>query len=164
MSAEEVTASALAAIEQQTYSLIVVNYANPDMVGHTGKMAKTIQAVETVDRCLGQLLDGISEAGGMMIVTADHGNAERMTDEQGRPWPAHTSEPVPLILVGEALSEIGRHALQLALAPSGGLVDIAPTILELLSLPQPPEMKGQSLLRFTPVRFSANLCLTQSSC
>lgn len=162
MSAEAVTANTLAAIEKKIYSLIVVNYANPDMVGHTGKMPETIQAVETVDRCLGQLLSGIEKVGGTLIVTADHGNAERMNDEHGRPWPAHTTEPVPLILVREALSDIGQPNLQLTLPPSGRLTDIAPTILELLRLPQPPEMTGQSLLRFTPVRFSANLSLSQA--
>ena len=162
MSAEGVTTTTLAAIEKQIYSLIVVNYANPDMVGHTGKMAETIQAVETVDRCLGQLLEGISQAGGSMIVTADHGNAERMNDEQGRPWPAHTTEPVPLILVRDKRFEIGQYGLQLTLAPTGCLTDIAPTILELLNVPQPTEMKGQSLLRFTPVSFSTNLSLSQA--
>lgn len=146
MSAEKVTEIAIAAIEKRIYSLVVINYANPDMVGHTGQIPATIQAVETVDRCLGQLVESIGKVGGSAIVTADHGNAEYMKDEQGNPWTAHTTNPVPLILVeGEGAKIIG-HGAAPALRSDGRLADIAPTILQILQLPQPPEMTGRSLL------------------
>ena len=146
MSAEAVTDVVTAAIQKRIYSLVVINYANPDMVGHTGQIPAAIQAVETVDRCLGRLLESVSQVGGTAIVTADHGNAEYMRDEQGNPWTAHTTNPVPLILIeGEGAKIPGRGA-DVALRSDGRLCDIAPTILEILQLPQPPEMTGQSLL------------------
>jgi len=151
MSAAEVTQNVIAAVEKQTYSLIVVNYANPDMVGHTGKMDAAIQAVETVDYCLGQVLESISKAGGTAIIIADHGNVERMEDEQGNPWTAHTTNPVPFILVeGEGL-KIPGHGTAITLREDGCLADVAPTILEILQLPQPDEMTGRSMIK--PVEF-----------
>jgi 2,3-bisphosphoglycerate-independent phosphoglycerate mutase len=151
MSAVEVTDVVTRAIEKRIYSLVVINYANTDMVGHTGNMEACIQAVETVDRCLGRLLESINKAGGIALITADHGNAEYMWDEAGNPWTAHTTNPVPFILVeGEGI-KIPGHGTEVALRDDGCLADIAPTILEILKLPQPPEMTGRSLLQ--PVEF-----------
>lgn len=146
MSANAVTEVAIAAISKSIYSLVVINYANPDMVGHTGKMDATVQAVETVDSCLARLLQGISKVGGTAIITADHGNAEYMLDEEGNPWTAHTTNPVPLILVEGEGAKIPGHGTNVVLRSDGKLADIAPTILEILQLPQPPEMTGRSLL------------------
>lgn len=163
MSAVEVTDVVIAAIEKRIYSLIVINYANTDMVGHTGNMEASIKAVETVDRCMGRLIEAINKAGGTALITADHGNAECMWDEAGNPWTAHTTNPVPFILVeGEGL-KIPGYGTDVALRDDGRLADIAPTILEILKLPQPPEMTGRSLLQpveldvrpnRTPVRVS----------
>ncbi|MCX7596269.1 MAG: 2,3-bisphosphoglycerate-independent phosphoglycerate mutase, partial [Fischerella sp.] len=149
MSAPAVTDVAVAAIEKRIYSLVVINYANPDMVGHTGKMEATIQAIETVDSCLARLLASVSKAGGTAIITADHGNAEQMIDEKGNPWTAHTTNPVPLIVVEGEQAKIPGHGGNVALRNDGKLADIAPTILEILQLPQPPEMTGRSLLQPT---------------
>lgn len=163
MSAQAVTDVAIRAIEKQIYSLVVINYANPDMVGHTGKMEATVQALETVDTCLGGLIESINKAGGTAIIIADHGNAEYMWDEQGNPWTAHTTNPVPFILVeGEGL-KIAGHGAEVNLRNDGRLADVAPTILEILKLPQPAEMTGQSMIvpaqlqvkpNRTPVRVS----------
>jgi 2,3-bisphosphoglycerate-independent phosphoglycerate mutase len=146
MSAEAVTDGVIAAIEKHIYSLVVINYANPDMVGHTGKIEPTIKALETVDRCMGRLLESINKAGGTAIIIADHGNAESMLDDEGNPWTAHTTNPVPFILVeGEGL-KIPGYGTDVALRTDGRLADIAPTILDLLKLPQPPEMTGVSMI------------------
>lgn len=163
MSAAEVTDVAVRAIEKRIYSLVVINYANTDMVGHTGNIEASVQAVETVDRCLGRLIESINKAGGTALITADHGNAEYMRDEAGNPWTAHTTNPVPFILVeGEGL-KIPGYGTEVALSSDGRLADLAPTILEILKLPQPPEMTGHSLLQpielevrpnRTPVRVS----------
>lgn len=147
MSAEAVTDVAIAAIQKGIYSLVVINYANPDMVGHTGQIQATITAIETVDRCLGRLIDSIGKAGGTTIITADHGNAEYMLDEDGNPWTAHTTNPVPLILVEGEKVKIPGYGTDVELRNDGKLADIAPTILEILQLPQPPEMTGRSLLK-----------------
>ncbi|EDM70455.1 phosphoglyceromutase [Roseobacter sp. AzwK-3b] len=137
MSAAEVTDHLVAAIAEG-YDLIVVNYANPDMVGHTGDLAAAMAACEAVDRGLGQVLDALETHGGAMIVTADHGNCEVMVDpESGGPHTAHTLNPVPVILVG------GPQEARLG---KGRLADLAPTILELMGLPKPEEMTGKSLL------------------
>jgi len=121
------------------YDLIVVNYANPDMVGHTGDLQAAIRACEAVDAGLGRALEALEAAGGAMIVTADHGNSETMVDpETGGAHTAHTTNPVPVVLVG------GPEGASLA---SGRLADIAPTLLDLIELAPPPEMTGQSLIR-----------------
>ncbi|MCG6135555.1 MAG: 2,3-bisphosphoglycerate-independent phosphoglycerate mutase [Nostoc sp. LLA-1] len=146
MSAEAVTDVAIAAVKKGIYSLIVINYANPDMVGHTGQIEATITGIETVDRCLGRLLTSISKAGGTALITADHGNAEYMLDEEGNPWTAHTTNPVPFILVEGEKITIPGHGTNVELRSDGRLADIAPTILEILQLPQPSEMTGRSLL------------------
>ncbi|BAZ04974.1 2,3-bisphosphoglycerate-independent phosphoglycerate mutase [Calothrix sp. NIES-3974] len=147
MSADAVTDVALAAIAKQIYSLVVINYANPDMVGHTGQIPATIEAIETVDRCVGRLVDGIGKVGGTVIITADHGNAEYMLDESGNPWTAHTTNLVPLILIEGERAKIPGHGNELQLRDDGKLADIAPTILQILQLPQPPEMTGRSLVK-----------------
>ena len=156
MSAVAVTDVVIAAIAKRIYSLIVINYANTDMVGHTGNMEACVQAVETVDRCMGRLIESINKAGGTALITADHGNAEYMFDEEGRPWTAHTTNPVPFILVeGEGL-KIPGHGTDVVLRNDGRLADIAPTILEILRLPQPIEMTGRSLLQPTEFEVRAN--------
>ncbi len=147
MSAAPLTEVAIAGIEKKIYSLIVINYANPDMVGHTGQIDATIKALETVDRCLGRLLESITKAGGTAIITADHGNAEHMLDDAGNPWTAHTTNPVPLIVVEGEGVKIPGHGTDVSLRNDGKLADIAPTILEILQLPIPPEMTGRSLLQ-----------------
>jgi 2,3-bisphosphoglycerate-independent phosphoglycerate mutase len=139
MSAPELTDKAVGAIASGQYDLIVLNYANPDMVGHTGSLPAAIKAVETVDAGLGRIVQAIEKAGGALVVTADHGNCELMRDPKtGGPHTAHTTNPVPVILVG---------ARNRALAAEGRLADIAPTLLELMELPKPQEMTGKSLLR-----------------
>jgi len=139
MSAPELTDKAAAAIASGKYDLIVLNYANPDMVGHTGSLPAAIKAVETVDAGLGRIAQAVEKAGGALLVTADHGNCEMMRDPQtGGPHTAHTTNPVPLLLVG---------ARNRALVGEGRLADIAPTLLELMDLPKPKQMTGASLLR-----------------
>ncbi|GBF82686.1 2,3-bisphosphoglycerate-independent phosphoglycerate mutase [Aphanothece sacrum] len=156
MSAEAVTNVACQAIEKGIYSLIVMNYANPDMVGHTGNIQAAITAIETVDNCLGQLLSSISKMGGTVLITADHGNAEVMRDELGNPWTAHTTNPVPLILVEGEQRKIPGHGGLVDLREDGKLADIAPTILQILQLPQPEEMTGRSLIKPTEVEIKLN--------
>ncbi|MCB1342668.1 MAG: 2,3-bisphosphoglycerate-independent phosphoglycerate mutase [Pseudooceanicola sp.] len=137
MSAEEVTDQFVAAIERG-YDLIVTNYANPDMVGHTGSLPAAIRACEAVDRGLARVVAALNKAGGAMIVTADHGNCETMVDPvTGGPHTAHTTNPVPVALVG------GPEGARLR---DGRLADLAPTLLALMDLPKPPEMTGESLI------------------
>jgi 2,3-bisphosphoglycerate-independent phosphoglycerate mutase len=138
MSAIEVTDRLVEAIEAGGHDVIVVNYANGDMVGHTGLLGAAIEAVETLDACLGRVEAAVTKAGGVLLATADHGNAELMKDpETGEPQTAHTTGPVGVVLVGGA----GDAGLR-----DGRLADVAPTLLSLLNLPQPTEMTGQSLL------------------
>lgn len=145
MSAPEITEKLLAEIEAENFDLIVVNYANTDMVGHTGDVAAAVKAVETVDTCLGKVVAAALAKGGAVVVTADHGNAEQMFDEQTKQaHTAHTLNLVPLIVASEALR--GNKTKIRAKNPEGVLGDVAPTILELLQLPQPSEMTGKSLL------------------
>jgi 2,3-bisphosphoglycerate-independent phosphoglycerate mutase len=150
MAAAEVTDAVLNALQSKEYALIVVNYANPDMVGHTGKMAETVQAIEVVDRCLGRLLEGISRVGGTALITADHGNAETMADAQGNPWTAHTTNQVPFILVEGEKLPIPGYGTDVLLREGGKLADIAPTILQIMGLPQPQEMTGVSMIAALP--------------
>jgi 2,3-bisphosphoglycerate-independent phosphoglycerate mutase len=146
MSAKAVTDAVCQAVTKGIYSLIVVNYANPDMVGHTGNLEAAIKAIETVDSCLGRVIESVSQAGGTLLITADHGNAEYMRDPEGNPWTAHTTNPVPFILVeGEARKIVG-HGTNVPLRQNGCLADVAPTILEILQIPQPEEMTGTSLI------------------
>lgn len=139
MSAREVTRRLLEELRTDSYRLVVLNYANPDMVGHTGNLEAAIRAIETVDACLGEVVDAVLAAGGAALIVADHGNAERMRDDEGdQPYTAHTSNPVPCILVGQ-----GVEGWRLR---PGTLADVAPTLLQLLGLPKPEEMDGQSLI------------------
>lgn len=139
MSAREVTEAVLEELERG-YDLVVLNYANPDMVGHTGCMEAAVKAVETVDQCVGRVVEKVKGMGGTLLITADHGNAEQMQDPvTGGPHTAHTTNPVPLILISPA----GRGV---SLQEGGRLADVAPTILDLLGIEQPPEMTGTSLL------------------
>ncbi len=139
MSAREVTRRLLEELRSDAYRLVVLNYANPDMVGHTGNLKAAIQAIETVDACLGEVVDAILAADGAALIVADHGNAERMLDEDGgQPYTAHTSNPVPCILVAHGAEGWRLHP--------GTLADVAPTLLQLLGLPQPEEMDGHSLI------------------
>ncbi len=138
MSAPELTQKAVDAVRSGKYDLIVLNYANPDMVGHTGSLPAAIKAVEIVDTGVGELAQAIEASGGVLLVTADHGNCELMRDpETGGPHTAHTTNPVPLLLIGAGDVRLAE----------GRLADIAPTLLELMNLPKPSEMTGDSLLR-----------------
>lgn len=138
MSAPELTEKALAVIGAGDQDLIVLNFANPDMVGHTGSLPAAIKAVETVDTGLGRIAAAIEKQGGALLVIADHGNCELMRDpESGGPHTAHTTNPVPVILFGVPGARIG----------DGRLADVAPTLLALMGLAQPPEMTGRSLLK-----------------
>ncbi len=145
MSAVEVTDKLLAAFDEQavagtSYDLIVVNFANGDMVGHTGIIEAAVKACETVDQCLGRIESYFRQKGGTLLITADHGNAEMMVNPKtGEPYTAHTLNPVPLILVSDAHKGCN-------LKDGGALKDIAPTLLGLLDLEQPQEMEGENLL------------------
>jgi 2,3-bisphosphoglycerate-independent phosphoglycerate mutase len=144
MSAEAVTAGLVARIEQGRDDFIIVNYANGDMVGHTGVFAAVVRAVEMVDRCVGRVVAATLARGGALLVTADHGNADEMVDRRtGAPHTAHTTNPVPFILVSAA--DRGRR-----LRAGGRLADVAPTVLELMALPAPTAMTGKSLLGLSP--------------
>ena len=139
MSAPAVTDKLIESLESGKYDLIVINYANCDMVGHTGVMDAAIKAVETVDACVGRAVAAIDKTGAKMFLCADHGNADKMVDEDtGTPFTAHTTNPVPFVLYGYS---------ECKLAEGGRLADIAPTLLELLGLNIPNEMTGKSLLR-----------------
>jgi 2,3-bisphosphoglycerate-independent phosphoglycerate mutase len=139
MSAPEVTQRVLEELKLQLYDVIILNYANPDMVGHTGDLEAAIKAVEVVDDCLGQVVDEVIRTGGHVLLTADHGNAEEMLDEEDKPLTAHTSNLVPFILISEKY----RGA---KLARGKSLEDVAPTILDILGMAKPPEMTGTSLI------------------
>jgi 2,3-bisphosphoglycerate-independent phosphoglycerate mutase len=136
MRAREITDAAVKAIQGGRYDVIIMNYANADMVGHTGKWKPTIEAVEVLDECLGRLADATLAAGGLLAITADHGNAEEKLDAKGNPLTAHTTNPVPLLLIGNGLR--GRLA-------AGKLGDVAPTLLEIMGLPIPERMTGKIL-------------------
>lgn len=139
MSAPQVTEKVLEVIAKDLYDVIILNYANPDMVGHTGVYEAAVKAVETVDTCLGRIAEAVLKKGNIMIITADHGNAECML-EAGGVHTAHTTEDVPFILVSDEM----QHR---KLREGGKLEDIAPTILSVLNIPKPPEMTGKTLIR-----------------
>jgi 2,3-bisphosphoglycerate-independent phosphoglycerate mutase len=136
MSAYELAESTVREIESDKHDAIILNFANPDMVGHSGMLEPTIKAVEVTDECLGKVVEAVLAKGGVCIITADHGNADMVFDENGRPFTAHTTNPVPLIVTkaGETLRE------------GGILADIAPTLLDLLELAKPKEMTGVTLI------------------
>lgn len=137
MSAYEVTDALIKEIEAENFDAILLNFANPDMVGHSGMLEPTIQAIETVDECLGRIVDLILSKGGTAIITADHGNADEVVTLEGNPMTAHTTNPVPVIVTKEGVE----------LREDGILGDLAPTMLELLGLNQPAEMTGKSLIK-----------------
>lgn len=137
MSAYEVTDKVVEAINSDKYDVIILNWANCDMVGHTGIMEAAKAAVEAVDTCVGRTVDAILKKGGAALITADHGNAEKMCEPDGSPFTAHTTNPVPLILAG----------YDCKLREGGRLADLAPTMLQILDLPKPKEMDGESLIQ-----------------
>ncbi len=139
MSAPEVTDALVERLEKGLFDFIVLNYANPDMVGHTGILPAAIAAMETVDACVGRVVDAVLAAGGCLLITSDHGNCEQMLDAKGEVQTAHSANPVPCILVDP--QRRGQSLRQ------GILADIAPTLLDLIGLPQPAEMTGRSLLQ-----------------
>jgi 2,3-bisphosphoglycerate-independent phosphoglycerate mutase len=146
MNAPKVTDEVVKAIGRGTYDVIICNFANADMVGHTGDFDATVKAIEAVDQALGRILEAVEKAGGEMLITADHGNAEQLFDfETGQPHTAHTTNPVPLVYVGRPAD----------MAPTGALEDIAPTMLRLMDLPIPPEMTGRPLVEPKPERAAA---------
>ena len=137
MSAYEVTDKLLAAIESDKYDAIILNYANCDMVGHTGVFDAAVKAVEAVDTCVGKIVDAVAAKGGVTLITADHGNADKMYEADGSPFTAHTTNPVPFIVVGYPCE----------LREGGRLCDIAPTMLKIMGLEQPKEMTGVSIIK-----------------
>jgi len=136
MSAYEVAEACVKEIEADKHDAIILNFANPDMVGHSGMLEPTKKAVEVTDECVGKVVDAVKAKGGVVVIIADHGNADMVFDENGRPFTAHTTNPVPFIVTDE----------NLILRESGILADVAPTLLDLMGLPQPPEMTGQSMI------------------
>src|SRR5699024_6038216 len=116
---------------------VILNFANPDMVGHSGMLEPTIKAIEVVDECLGKIVDKIIERGGTAIITADHGNADEVIDTNGEPMTAHTTNPVPVIVTKKGIT----------IRNGGMLADLAPTVLDLLNVEQPKEMTGKSLIK-----------------
>ena len=146
MSADALTQSCVEAIQSGIYSLVVINYANPDMVGHTGIMEAAQEAIETVDNCIGRLLEATGKTSGTLLITADHGNAELMQGPDGQAWTAHTTNPVPVILIEGEKRKVVGHGNNIQLRKGGGLADIAPTLLQLLDLPKPDAMTGSSLI------------------
>jgi 2,3-bisphosphoglycerate-independent phosphoglycerate mutase len=137
MSAYQVRDKVLEALESDKYGFILVNFANPDMVGHTGDEEAAIKAVKTVDTCIGEIVKKVEEKGYTMLLTADHGNAECMATNEGKPFTAHTNNKVPLVLI---------NANDKKLKSDGALSDVAPTVLELMGIEQPKEMTGHSLI------------------
>jgi 2,3-bisphosphoglycerate-independent phosphoglycerate mutase len=139
MSASGIADTVIKAVEDATFDVIIVNFANADMVGHSGKIEPTVKAVEVVDACLGRIELSVRAKGGAMLITADHGNAEQMIDPvTGGPHTAHTTNPVPFIVVAE-------NGKKFTLKPGGSLRDISPTVLGMLGLDEPKEMTGQDL-------------------
>lgn len=140
MSAYKVTEELLRRLTEKEYALIVLNYANGDMVGHSGILKATVKACEAVDKCLGKLVSAFTEAGGTVLITADHGNAEMMQDPgSADPFTAHSSNPVSFILINDRYKAT-------RLRENSSLRDIAPTILTLMDLPVPEKMTGESLI------------------
>jgi 2,3-bisphosphoglycerate-independent phosphoglycerate mutase len=136
MSAYLVTEALLEQLRQDKFEVIILNFANPDMVGHTGIMPAAVKAIETVDACAGKIVPAVLALGGTVCITADHGNSEKMREEDGTPCTSHTTNPVPFILVRQEKRQL--HP--------GRLSDIAPTMLALLHIDQPKAMTGNSLL------------------
>lgn len=140
MSAMALTERVLEEMERGIHDVIILNYANADMVGHTGDFAAAVQAVETVDECIQQVAEKVLATGGHLLLTADHGNAEQMMDDQNKPYTAHTSNAVPFILISHEYQKVQLNS-------NGALEDVAPTILDLLDIDKPLEMTGTSLIK-----------------
>ena len=138
MSAYQVRDELVKAIREKQHELIIINFANPDMVGHTGVLEAAVKAVEAVDACVGDAVKAVLEADGQMLIIADHGNCETMIEPDGSPMTAHTTNPVPVILVSREEKR--------SLMSGGRLCDVSPTLLDMMELPQPAEMTGHSLL------------------
>lgn len=137
MSAYLVTDSVVEQIKKEKYDFIILNYANPDMVGHTGSMAATVSAIEALDKCVSRVVEALSDHGGQLLLTADHGNADTMLTPEGDPITAHSTNPVPLMIISDA---------SMTLVDGGILADIAPTLLDLAGIEKPAEMTGRSLI------------------
>src|SRR5699024_1593383 len=127
----------LAELDKKELNAVILNFANPDMVGHSGKLEPTIKAIEAVDECLGKIVDKIIDLGGHAIITADHGNSDEVITLEGEPMTAHTTNPVPVIVTKAGAS----------VRDGGRLADLAPTMLDLLGIEQPVEMTGQTLIK-----------------
>ena len=139
MSAPEVCEKVLGALDNEEYRFILVNFANPDMVGHTGVMEAAVKACATVDNCVGKIVEKAQEKGVAVVLTADHGNAEYMEDKTTHaPYTAHTTNPVPLFVI---------NAGDIKLKETGALCDIAPTVLDIMGIEKPAEMTGNSLIK-----------------
>ena len=139
MSAYEVTDRAIQELDSGEYDVMILNFANCDMVGHTGVIPAAVKAVHTVDECVQRVTDKILSMGGSLLLTADHGNADKMLDTDGSPFTAHTTNPVPVVLISEKYKNV-------KLRTDGVLADLAPTLLEMMELPVPEEMTGKSLI------------------
>lgn len=137
MSAYEVRDACMKELGEKDLDLVVLNFANPDMVGHSGMFEPTVKAIEAVDECLGPIVDEILAQGGHAVITADHGNSDEVTTIEGKPMTAHTTNPVPVIVTKEGVEVRG----------GGILADLAPTLLDLMEISQPEEMTGESLIR-----------------
>lgn len=148
MSAAEVTDTVVAKVASGAYDFILINYANPDMVGHTGKLDAAIEAVRVIDGCLERVVTAVLARGGAVLLTADHGNLEQMLDKSGGPHTAHTTNPVPCILIDPRLRRSAAN--RPTVRSSGVFADVAPTLLALMGIPQPPEMTGRSLVDGLP--------------
>ena len=136
MAAYEVTDAVLKELDRDDLNVVILNYANCDMVGHTGIISAAKRAVEAVDECLGKVVEKVLAKGGIAIITADHGNAEKLIDDDGKPYTAHTTNPVPIIITKKGIK----------IRDGGNLGDIAPTMLDLLEIEKPVEMTGESLI------------------
>ena len=138
MSAYEVTEKVVEAINSEEFDSIILNFANPDMVGHTGSVEAVVKALETIDECVEKVVKAVNEHNGVLLITADHGNCEQMVDySTGEPQTAHTTNPVPLAIIGLPANKKLKE---------GRLADLAPTMLEILGLEKPEEMTGESLI------------------
>ena len=141
MSAYLVTDELLTRLDSGAYDVVILNFANCDMVGHTGVFDAAVKAVEAVDTCVGKVVEKVLSMNGTVLLTADHGNADRMYETDGSPFTAHTTNPVPFLVIGSRYADC-------KLREGGKLADIAPTMLKILGLTQPESMTGESLLSF----------------